>query len=163
MNHRRLHLPNRMSRSIQLAAIVLLLAGGSIATAQEAGLWRAQSANARSITGDVGLSSDRITIDFFTFTMARIRALEPAEMSAAFDADASAPGTGNLYRVSIASSKQLLRHNTLCGSDDTQWMATYIVGRTLHLTFFSGATPPVFTLNALANSSDLCNTFTYTR
>jgi hypothetical protein len=57
----------------------------------------------------------------------------------------------------------LLHKNTLCGSDDAQWMATYVVGKDLQIAFFSGATMPVFTIDALANNPNLCGTFTYTR
>ncbi|MEI9978855.1 MAG: hypothetical protein WDN23_07575 [Edaphobacter sp.] len=42
-------------------------------------------------------------------------------------------------------------------------MAAYAQGRSLKLAFFSGQKPPVFTLEALANSSDLCGTFVYTK
>lgn len=42
-------------------------------------------------------------------------------------------------------------------------MAAYVEGRTLKVAFFSDAKPPVFTLEALANSPNLCGTFTYTR
>jgi hypothetical protein len=42
-------------------------------------------------------------------------------------------------------------------------MATYIRGNSLQLAFFSGEKPPVFTLDALANSSDACGVFSYGR
>jgi hypothetical protein len=42
-------------------------------------------------------------------------------------------------------------------------MATYVAGRSLKVAFFSGPKAPEFTLNAIANSTELCGTFSYTR
>jgi hypothetical protein len=59
------------------------------AVAQDRGNWRAASSTAKSITGDVGLSEEKVAINFSTFTIARIRGLQAAEASALFDADSS--------------------------------------------------------------------------
>jgi hypothetical protein len=156
-----------MRKTIQrtLAASLLTMCLG--VSAQERGIWRAASTTAKSITGDIALSDEKISIDFFTFTMSRIRALTPAETSAAFDADPAAqrtPGAaGSLYRLSIPAAQKFLHKNTLCGTDETQWMATYASGRSLQLAFFSDPTPPVLTLDALANSTTLCGTFSYVK
>ena len=131
--------------------------------AQEKGVWGAVSSNARSITGDVELANEKISIDFVSFTMARIRSLDKAELSAAFDADSNANGTGSLYRLQVPAARKFLHKNSLCGSEDTEWMATYVRGNSLQLAFFSGEKPPVFTLDALANSSDACGVFSYGR
>lgn len=133
------------------------------ATAQEKGNWRAANSAAQSITGDVTLSDAKISINFSSFAIAQIRDLEPGEGSAAFDLDSSAGGGGSLYRLNIPASKRFMRRNTLCGAEDTQWMAAYVAGRTLHLAFFSGQKMPVFTPDAIANSTDLCGTFSYVR
>ena len=109
--------------------------------AQSGGIWRATSSNAKSITGDVVLSDQKITINFLNFTMVRVRALE--------------------IRLQIPSTVKFLHKNTLCGTEDTEWMAIYAAGRTLQLAFFSGDKPPVLTREALSNSSDVCGTFTY--
>ena len=137
-------------------------------TAQERGSWTPASKTAQSITGDVTFNGDKMTINFFTLTVAEIRALKPEEVSAAFsDASADAPGgAGHLYRLSIPGNKRFLHKNTLCGSDETQWMATYVSGksgRQLEIAFFSNATPPVFTIEALRDSPNLCGTFAYAR
>jgi hypothetical protein len=95
--------------------------------------------------------------------MQRVRDLAPAEVSAAFDADVNAGVKGALYRVNVPASRHFVHHNTLCGSENTQWMATYAIGRRLQVAFFSGSEPPVFTLDALRNSTDLCGTFSYAR
>jgi hypothetical protein len=150
---------NRFHQAIAASLLLCCLT----LTAQEKGIWSAMSSNARSITGDVELSNDRISIDFVPFTMARIRGLEPAELSAAFDADSNSPGSGSLYRLNVPFSRKFLHKNTLCGNEETQWMATYVRGNGLQLAFFSGEKPPVFTLEALANSSDACGVFSYAR
>jgi hypothetical protein len=83
-------------------------------TAQEKGVWGAVSSNARSITGDVELSNEKISIDFVSFTMARIRSLDKAELSAAFDADSNANGAGSLYRLQVPAARKFLHKNSLC-------------------------------------------------
>lgn len=133
------------------------------AVAQERGYWRVADNSARTITGDVSLSDEKLAINFSSYTIAKIRALQPNELSAAFDADSNAGGSGNLYRLNIPGTKRFLHKNTLCGSDDTQWMATYVAGRSLQLTFFSGEKVPVLTLEALSDSTDRCGTFAYVR
>ncbi len=131
--------------------------------AQEKGYWRAGSSAAAAITGDIAIANDKVTIDFATFTIAPIRALTAAEAGAAFDADVNAPGNGYLYRLNVPAGRRFLHHNTLCGTEDTQWMATYVEGRTLQVAFFSGSNVPALTLDALENSMERCGTFTYVR
>jgi hypothetical protein len=156
--------PRDMKRERLLCALMVsALACCMFALAQEKGNWRAASSNAQAITGDIALSDEKISISFSGFTISRIRSLEPAEVSAAFDVDSSAGGSGSLYRLIIPASKKFMHRNTLCGTEDTQWMAAYAAGRSLHLAFFSGQKAPVFTLDAIANSSDLCGTFSYVR
>jgi hypothetical protein len=153
-----------MRRETVPGAIVgLVLVCCMTAVAQDKGYWRAASSTARSITGDVALSDEKISINFLSFTVARIRALEQGEASALFDADSTAGGNGSLYRLNVPGAKKFLHRNSLCGSDDTQWMVTYVAGRSLQLAFFSGQKPPVFTPDAIANSTDLCGKFSYVR
>jgi len=145
------------------AVAFLLLACGIPVVAQEKGLWRAESTTAQSITGDVAFGGEKMSINFSAFVIAQIRSLEPGEVSAVFDADSSAGGSGNLFRLNIPGAKKFVHKNTLCGTEDVQWMATYVVGRSLKIAFFSGSKMPVFTLNEIANSTDLCGTFSYAR
>lgn len=152
-----------MKRVSLLSCTAALLLCTFAATAQENGNWRASNQTAREITGDIGLSTEKLFINFVRFTTSRIRALQPAEVSAVFEADANSAGAGSLYRLSIPPEQKFLHKNTLCGSQETQWMATYVEGRTLKVAFFSGAKPPAFTLDAIQNSTDLCGTFVYTR
>lgn len=149
--------------SLLRAAAGLLLAVCVSATAQELGYWRASSSSAQSITGDVGFSDAKIAINFNTFAIVRASDLEPAQVSSVFDVDSNTGGKGHLYKVDIPASKRFMHKNSLCGDEDTQWMAVYVEGRTLHLAFFSGQKLPVFTLDAISNSSALCGTYTYVR
>jgi hypothetical protein len=152
-----------MKRETFLSAMVGLVLACCMTAAQDKGYWRAASSTAKSITGDVALADEKISINLVSFTIARIRGLEQVEASALFDPDGTAAGSGSLYRLNVPGDKKFLHKNSLCGSDDTQWMVTYVSGRSLQLAFFSGAKPPVFTTDALGNSTDLCGKFSYVR
>jgi hypothetical protein len=153
-----------MMRNAVVGAVARLVLGCCVAAvAQEKGYWRAESSTAQSITGDIGFAGERMSINFTGFVIAQIRSLEPGEVSAVFDADSSAGGSGNLYRLNIPGTKKFLHKNTLCGTEDVQWMATYVAGRSLKIAFFSGGKMPVFALNEIANSTELCGTFSYVR
>src|SRR5215472_18065800 len=144
-------------------AIALLLPASVLSPAQQKGYWRAASNTAVSITGDIELSDTKISINFSGFPIAHIRDLSPAETSAVFAAESSGSATGNLYRLNVPASKRFLRHNSLCGSDDVQWMVTSVAERTLYVAFMSGSNTPELTPEAMAKSTDLCGTFTYVR
>ncbi|HEY3704412.1 MAG TPA: hypothetical protein VGL22_05075 [Terracidiphilus sp.] len=150
-----------MNRNIFLGLALLL--GSLSAAAQDKGYWRASSQTATSITGDLIIGESKITMNFLSWPLAPIRALTPVEISAVFDADSNVAQAGNLYRLNIAAAQKFMHKNTLCGTEQTQWMATWIDGRNLHVAFFSGSNMPVFTFEAVRNSPDLCGTFLYTR
>jgi hypothetical protein len=139
----------------------LLLACCASVTAQDLGFWRAASKTAQSVTGDVAISEAKISINFSNFDIVRARDLEPAEVSSVFDTDSSASKKGRLYGLSIPASKKFMHKNTLCGSEDTRWMVTYVDGNSLQLAFFSGEKAPVFTPDAISNSTNLCGTYSY--
>lgn len=142
---------------------MLILSGSLCCSAQDKGYWRAVSSSANDITGDLSISDAKLTINLSGFTVAQIRRLTPAEASAAFGADINEGGSGNLYRLTVPATRRFLHHNTLCGSEDTQWMVTYVTGRTMQVAFFSGDNMPVITPEALTNSTDVCGTFGYSR
>ena len=144
-------------------AASLLCACSLSASAQDKGYWRATSSYATAITGDLGLSDDKLSINFVAFTIAEIRKLQPAEAAAVFSAENGVPGGGFLYRLNVPAAKRFMHHNTLCGTEETQWMATYATGRELRVAFFSGSKTPELTAEALANSTDVCGTFLYGR
>ena len=141
----------------------LVLGCALVGSAQEKGYWAAASSTAKSITGDISISDTKVTINFAGFIIAQIRKMESAEVNAVFASEADGGASGNLYRLNIPAKQRFLHHNSLCGSDDAQWMVTSVGDRTLRVAFFSGANTPVFTPEALANSTDLCGTFTYVR
>jgi hypothetical protein len=141
----------------------LLLACCVSVRAQDLGIWRAASKTAQSVTGDVGISDAQISINFYSFAIVRARDLEPAEVSSVFDTDSSASKKGHLYGVSIPAAKKFLHKNTLCGNEDVRWMVTYVDGNSLQLAFFSGAKAPVFTPDAISNSTNFCGTYSYVR
>ena len=131
--------------------------------AQEQGAWRAANKTARGVTGDVAFGGEKISINFSSFTVAQIRELQPAEIAAVFASEGTAGGSGNLFRTSIPANKKFLSKNTLCGSEETQWIASYVAGKQLQLAFFSGASMPVFTAEAMGSSTNLCGTYLYGR
>ena len=134
-----------------------------VSAQEDRGFWRAASTNAFAITGDITIAEAKVTLSFATFPLAQIRRLKPVEVSAVFDADVSAGIEGTLYRLRIPGAQYIVRKNTLCGGEDTQWMATYTTGHTLRVAFFSGDDMPVFTFDAMQNTTALCGKFTYGR
>ncbi|HEY9125916.1 MAG TPA: hypothetical protein VIM62_02260, partial [Acidobacteriaceae bacterium] len=147
--------------SIALAAVLALTCViHCAAQAQpEKGYWRAASNTAASITGDISISDARLTINFKAYSLAHIRSLKPVEVAAVFDEDINSAHEGALYRLIVPASTRFLHRNTLCGSDDTQWMATYLSGKTLQVAFFSGDDTPVFTIDAISSSQRVCGTY----
>ena len=132
------------------------LAGCALVVATQAkaqedqGYWRAASEASTKTTGDIVISKDHLTINFLTYTMAPLHRLKPTEVSSVFDADVNAGINGMLYRVKIPAGQRFLHKNTLCGSEDTQWIATYVTGRTLRVALFSGEDMPEFTFDAIS-------------
>lgn len=155
----------RRMKRIKLPGLIAgcLLSFSLVSSAQDTGPWRAASSTAKAITGDIFIGDGKLDINFLAFPLAKIRALTPTEISAAFDAGLNEGGAGNLYRLSIPAAKRFLHHNTLCGSEETQWMATYMMNRRLHVALFSGEEMPVLTFDALANGTNVCGTFSYER
>ena len=146
-----------------ILAVTLLFACSLSTLAQDKGMWMAASSSAKSITGDISIADARLTLDYFNFPIGQIRVLQSAEASALFDADVNAPGGGSLYRLAVSADRRFIHKNNLCGSEDVQWMVTWVQGRTLSVAFFSSPNPPVFTMDALASTNDRCGTFTYSR
>ncbi len=130
---------------------------------EDRGLWFAAGTNAHAITGDITIGEAKVTLNFATFPLAQIRRLKPVEVSAVFDADVNAGIEGTLYRLHVPPGKYIVKKNTLCGGEETQWMATYATGHMLKVAFFSGDDMPVFTFDAISTSTTLCGTYTYGR
>ncbi|MGA2250490.1 hypothetical protein [Terracidiphilus sp.] len=154
-----------MRKIFKAAIATLALTLSLCATAQqpERGYWRAASNTATGVTSDITISETKLIIGFKPYIIAPIRSLKPEEVSAVFDADASAAVLATVYRLDIPAAQKFEHKNTLCGSDDTHYMVTYTTGRTLQVAFFSGDAVPVFTFDAISHSTSLCGTFTYVR
>jgi hypothetical protein len=149
---------------LSFLALASLMACAVCCRAQEdRGYWRAASSNALAITGDINVGELKLTLNFATFPLSELRRLKPTEVSAVFDADVNAGINGTLYRVKVPATKYIVKKNTLCGEDETEWMATYVVGRNLQVAFFSGDDEPVFSFDAVQKSTALCGTFVYAR
>lgn len=157
--------PQRVKKFVLVPVIAAILAlpAAPLCSAQVKGYWRAASSLAHSITGDISIAKSEITINYSMFALVPVRVLNTNEVAAAFDADVNSNATGYLYHLNVPASRRFMHHNTLCGTEETQWMATYVSGRTLQVAFFSGSTPPVITVDALANTMNLCGTYTYSR
>ena len=127
------------------------------------GYWKATSKTAQSITGDISITGERLTMVFMPFTIADLRELTPDEIAAAFNFETADGVQGQIYRLSIPADRRLLRKNTLCGNEETQYMATAVQGKTLQVAFFSGAKMPSLKPEEMNNSATLCGTFLYSR
>jgi hypothetical protein len=152
-----------MRTRVTLFVLALICAGGLHAQQPEKGTWRAASNNAASITGDIAISGSKISINMTSFLLSPARLIKPAEVAAIFDEAIDTAGNGQLYRLNIPAARRFVGHNTLCGTQDTQWMAVYRAGGALKVAFFSGDEAPLLTFEALQNSTSLCGTFTYAR
>ncbi len=151
-----------MNARLRHGLATLALLACAVGQAQEAGSWRAASTTAKRVTGDVAFTDTKIYLNFSAFTLAQIRALTPAEITALFPG-ASDTGAGNLFRTEIPGEKRFLHKNSLCGAEDTQWVVTYVSGKRLQLALFSGNSIPALTPEALANATNLCGTYNYAR
>jgi hypothetical protein len=146
-----------------IAILTLTCALHASAQASDRGYWQAASNAASSITGDIDITATKITIDFKNYTIAPIRTIKPEEVSAVFDADVNTAGSGSLYRLNVPGAQRFLHKNTLCGSEDTQWMVTYVGDKFLQVAFFSGNAAPTLTFDAVSHSTDLCGVYNYAR
>ena len=89
-------------KRLQLSVFVMLsFACPLFLAAQEKGEWSAKSSNAKTITGDIGIFDNKITIALLNFPLAQIRSLETAELTAAFDADPGGAQTRDQQRTII--------------------------------------------------------------
>lgn len=149
--------------SFALLGASLGLFCSSAIDAQESGNWRPASTTSKGVTGEIAFTETKIILNFSGYTVAQIRALEPAEIQSIFIGSSGQPGTGNLFRTEIPGDKRFLHKNTLCGAEEVQWIASFVSGHTLQLAMFSGATMPKFTPEAIANTPSLCGTYGYVR
>ncbi len=135
----------------------------ALAQALDLGYWRTADSMASTITGDIVIRRSQFTIDFITYPLAPVRALKPSEVSAVFGVVAQPGVSGMLYRLKVPATQRFQHKNTLCGGEETQWMATYAQKKKLEVAFFSGDEMPVFTFEAMQASQARCGVFRYKR
>ena len=148
------------------AGLVLGLSCWQPMMGQDSGNWRPVSTTAKAITGPLLIANETLVVNFVKFPIAEIRSLTAEELLVIGIADTTGKDgamTGHLYRLSIPAEQKFMHKNTMCGGDETQWMTTAVQGKTMQLAFFSGATMPVLTAEAVGNSTSLCGTFTYVK
>ena len=148
---------------VTAAAVLLAISSAAQGNSPDNGYWKAVSKTAQSITGDIALSGERMTIYFQPFTIADIRELSPDEIAGAFNFESPDGVRGKLYRLSIPAERRFLHKNTMCANEETQYMATAVQGKIMQVAFFSGAKMPSLKPEDLNNSTSLCGTFTYAR
>ena len=157
-----------MKRRMMVAAaagmiLVGVVFGAAQATSPDIGHWSAKTDRTRDMTGDLTITPGMLTIYQSKFPLARVRKLTPAETGAVFDADTNARIGGDLYRLHVPPGVYYTGGDLLCGREVIRWMATYVSGRTLQVAFFSGDDAPVFTFDAVSNSTAMCGMYIFSR
>jgi len=116
-----------------------------------------------SITGDVKLSSGKLTMVGHNYRLMSVKDIDAEHLSAVGKiVDETKPTSARLYRTKIPAGVKLVNGNTICGPKDANWLL--VVARNAHslsLAFFSGDREP--TLPTASESSDLCAAFGYFR
>ena len=117
-----------------------------------------------SITGDIALTPGKLLMAHRAFPLKQARAIEPAHLA---DVGKIVNATGDvqsaaLYKTMVPRRTALLKANIICGSKDAEWMLAVFEKNELAVAFFAGAKEPDLAPNAVANSTDLCGTFSYT-
>ena len=148
-----------MLQVVAAGVLLVAVAGG----AQELGYWHADSDTAKKVTGDIAIGQTRLTINFMPFPMTQIRVLKPEEMQALFDLEGTPASGGTLYRLSIPAGRTILHKTAICGNDDTNWMATALVGKKLEVAFLSGAAIPDLSLDAVLKGTNICGVYTFSK
>jgi len=127
-------------------------------------VWIAASQTARSITGDITLTSDKLILAHTTFPLTFVRDVKKEKLEDAgkiVDLSGS-PSSARLFKTLVSRHSILLNSNTICGPDaDATWMLAVYNRGTLSLTFFSGAKEPNLDYKAAEASPYICGTYMY--
>jgi hypothetical protein len=149
-----------MTLAISLAGI-----GGNAAQISEPTQkkWVAGSTTAMSITGDIKLSSSKLTMVGRDYLLTLVRDIAAEHLSDAGKiVDETKPTGARLFRTNIPARAKLVKGNTICGPKDAMWLlAVTQDSRSLSLAFFSGNSEP--NLASASESTELCGTFGYFR
>ena len=145
--------------------ISLMCTQGS--AAQSSGLarkkWVAASTTAMSITGDIKISVNNLSMVGRDYPLTLIRDIDTEHLiDAGRIVDETKPADARIYRIKIPARVKLLNGNTLCGPKSANWMLTVTPNaHSLSLAFFSGDSEP--NLATASESTELCGTFGYFR
>ena len=128
-------------------------------------LWIAASRTAVSITGNVALASNSMTISHKSFPLALVRDIDSQHLAdAGRIVDVSQPSNGRLYRTLISRRSRFINGNTVCGPDaDAKWILAVFTDRQMSLAFFSGSNEPDLGYTAGEVGDRLCGTYAYMR
>jgi hypothetical protein len=158
---------NRLAGLVAIAFVVACVAAGQTRAQSGAQKWTAMSNTAMSITGDIELSSNELTLAGKSYALVLVSNIAAPQLAAAGEIVAMAqPTTASLYKLSIPAGTKLVNGNTICGPNAANWLLTVIgtgppaqTDQMLSLAFFSGSGKP--DLASAANSTSLCGTFSY--
>lgn len=147
------------------AGMVLVgaICGAAQAKAPDVGHWNGANDRTVNMTGELAITPTELTIYESKFPLVLVRKLTPVEVGSVFDADTNARIGGTLYSLHAPPNVYYTGGSPLCGKEFIRWMATYVSGRTLYVAFFSGNDTPVFTFDAIADSTAMCGTYVYKR
>ena len=131
-------------------------------------VWAATSQTAVSITGNIVVTPQAITISHKEFPLEFVRQVDKQHfkdvariiepfMQHMF----MQPLSARLYKTLISRDVQLLNGNTMCGPNAAKWMLAAYSEDHLSLAFFSSAEEPNLDYKVVETSHDLCGTFTY--
>lgn len=147
--------------------VVISLTNTGACTAQTPGptqkKWVALSTTAMAITGDIKLSSGKLTMVGRDYPLTSVKDIDAEHLrDAGKIADETKPIAAHLYRTTIPSGAKLVGTNTICGPKDANWLL--VVASNAHrlsLAFFSGKSEP--NMATASESTELCGTFGYFR
>jgi hypothetical protein len=125
--------------------------------------WLAGSTTAMSITGDIKMSSSKLTMVGRDYLLTLVRDITAEHLSDAGKiVDETKPTGARLYRITIPARAKLVNGNTICSPKDANWLlAVTRKENILSLAFFSGDGEP--NLVTARESNELCGTFGYFR
>jgi hypothetical protein len=116
-----------------------------------------------SITGDISLTSETITMAHKSFKLKFVREVgKQALQDVGKIVDYPQPASrASLYKTMISSHVVLANANTICGRDDGTWMLAAYDNNKLSLAFFSGTSEPDLDYKVVEVSHTLCGTYAY--
>jgi hypothetical protein len=128
------------------------------------GTWLAVSRTAASITGNIVLTSDKITISHKSFSLMLVRDVDTQhleDVGKILDR-LRPPSSARLYGTLISGRSSFLNGNTICGQKaDARWILAVSEKDELSLAFFSGSREPNLDYKVVNVGDYLCGTFAY--